>query len=689
MKKKAIERVPYIPAVRANRSYAYTASVVVTDISGAEHLLIDIYTNTKNGRKRPKVRLAYTRTDWGIYRPVTGKWSAGSCYSTDYSNEVWHGDDDNRQVKTFIHTDDESLIKRWTGFSNTYTDWVRALRSFEDNIRWNRQKNRYKNRQDRLAARQADTPPLPEDLEEWCKRRLFDGEHFLYYKRHGRYADVCCSACGQVTTVCTKRSESYESQFERFALPKQNECGICPNCKRIGKWKALGKTRNAYGLTRHAYIGQQFREQGAVIRYIEAETIYNIDVVLEDSREVMTGASESLRVTEIARSYIEPGRNIQRDYHKYNPYTGTTFWEDCNLAGMNNITLSDGLVYSGTWAELDKTCLKYSAAKEYAIYRKSCNLMEYAERYMRYKQLEFLTKAGFTHIVDELVKCRLGHVADADATNPADFLGINPERVKMLQEEKGDIQLLKALQREKRKGEHWNTEELELYRLFIYSPDLDTMLTRMSIIKLKHYLEKQTGVSIGAGMCGHASALVSQTYRTYTDYLGMRQQTGYALTDSIILFPKNLKQEHDKLVLEINKAKAEKREQEVNERFPDIKKHYRRIRRMYYYETDEYIIRPARSAAEIVQEGRILHHCVGGDTYLDRHNKGKSYILFLRPKGGQDTPYVTIEIKDNAIQQWYGAYDKKPDKDNIDALLNGYVHHLIGDDIQNRLMVTA
>lgn len=80
---------------------------------------------------------------------------------------------------------------------------------------------------------------------------------------------------------------------------------------------------------------------------------------------------------------------------------------------------------------------------------------------------------------------------------------------------------------------------------------------------------------------------------------------------------------------------------------------------------------------------------MGGDTYLDRHNKGKSYILFLRPKGGQDTPYVTIEIKDNAIQQWYGAYDKKPDKDNIDALLDGYVHHLIGDDIQNRLMVTA
>lgn len=686
MKKKAIERVPYIPAVRANRSYAYTASVVVTDISGVEHLLIDIYTNTKDGRKRPKVRLAYTRTDWGIYRPVTGEWSAGSCYSADYSEEVWHEDDEPRLAKTFIPTDGENLIKHWTEYSDPYEDWVQALRSFEDKIKWNRWKKRYKNKQDRLDARQADTPPLPKDLEDWAERRLFSS-HFLYYKRHGRYADVCCSACGQVTTVCTKRSESYEGQFENVIHPWHGTAGICPRCHKSGEWMAQGKTKGVYGITKYAYIGQRYRGDGAVIRMIEVQKMITLDITLEGDKELMTGAHESLRFDEMVREYIEPGKKPQRDFHKYNYWTQRDFWDDCNLSGIANITLHDGLVYDKTWNELADSCLRYSAAKEY-MQGKVGNLIDYVERYMQYKQLEFLTKAGFTHIVDELVSCRLGHIADANATNPADFLGINPERVKLLQSEHGDLTLLKALQREKRKGEHWNSEELELYRLFIYFPDLDTTLGRMSMIKLKHYLEKQTGISIGTGMCGHASALVSQTYRTYADYLCMRQQMGYDLTDSIILFPKNLKQEHDKLVLEVNKAKAEKREQEVNERFPDIKKHYRRIRRMYYYETDEYIIRPARSAAEIVQEGRILHHCVGGDTYLDRHNTGKSYILFLRPKGGQDTPYITIEIKDDVIQQWYGAYDKKPDKDNIDALLDGYVKHLKGNDI-NRLMVTA
>lgn len=676
MKKRAIESIPFVPAIRARKNNAYTASVQITDIKGTEHLLVDIYENTKQGRETPKLRLAYTKTDWGVWYPETGVWSGRSIHDSDYNREIWKEPFEGRNTLTFIRPDDAHLIREWT--EQKHESWDTALRALENSITFDRQRKRYENRQARLAARQADTPPLPEDIEDWCKRRLFDGEHFLYYKRHGRYADVCCSVCGQVTTVCTKRSEVYESQFERIVTPRQNERGTCPNCSTPGKWKALGKTKNAYGLTRHAYIGQQFRQQGAVIRYIEAEAIYNVDVVLEDSREVMTGASESLRVTEIARSYIEPDKKIQRDYNKYNPYTGTTFWDDCNLGGMNNITLGDGLVYFGTWEELDKTCLKYSATKEYAFHRKSCNLMEYAERYMQYKQLEFLTKAGFTHIVDELVSCRLGHVANANATDPADFLGINPERVKLLQSERGDVTLLKALQMEKRRGEHWNSEELELYRLFIYFPDLETTLRRMSIIKLKHYLEKQTGVEVGAGMCGRASTLVSQTYRTYTDYLGMRQQMKYDLTDSIILFPKNLRQEHDKLVLEVNKAKADKRKQEVNDRFPDIKKHYRRIRNRYYFENDEYIIRPARSAAEIVDEGRILHHCVGGDSYLTKHNADKSYILFLRFKKNQDAPYITIEIDDTKILQWYGAYDKKPDKENIDNLLKEYVACLRG-----------
>lgn len=674
MKKRAIESIPFVPAIRARKNNAYTASVQITDIKGTEHLLVDIYENTKQGRETPKLRLAYTKTDWGVWYPETGVWSGRSIHDSDYNREIRKEPFEDRNTLTFIRPDDAHLIREWT--EQKHESWDTALRALENSITFYRRRKRYENRQARLADRQAHTPPLPDDLKAWAEHRLFPDTHYLYYKRHGRYADICCSACGQVSTVCTKRSESYEGQFERIVYPKSGTAGICPHCHISGEWKAQGKTKGVYGITKYVYIGQRYKDDGAVIRLVEIEKMITLDTMLEGDKELMTGAHESLRLDEMVREYIEPGKKLQRDFHKYNCWTRSAFWDDCNLSGIANITLHDGLVYDKTWDELANTCLRYSAAKEY-MQGKVGNLINYAERYMQYKQLEILVKTGFTKVVDELVNYHCGWISDENATNLADFLGIYPERAKLLQSEQGDTELLRVLQRERIAQAHYSDEELEAYRIF-QNYNLSTLLEHMSIIKLKHYIEKITGVDIGARMCTNAHAWVMQQLRRYGDYIYMRQQLGYDLTNTIYLFPKDLKAEHDKLVLEVNKVEADKRKQEVNDRFPDIKKHYRRIRNRYYYENDEYIIRPARSAAEIVDEGRTLHHCVGGDSYLTKHNTGKSYILFLRFKIDEDAPYVTIEIDGTKILQWYGAYDKKPDKENIDNLLKEYVACLKG-----------
>lgn len=98
------------------------------------------------------------------------------------------------------------------------------------------------------------------------------------------------------------------------------------------------------------------------------------------------------------------------------------------------------------------------------------------------------------------------------------------------------------------------------------------------------------------------------------------------------------------MVMETNKEEMDKHLKEVAERYPEIRHVYRGLRNKYLYEDDKYIIRPARSAEEIVMEGRLLHHCVGGDTYLNKHNTGKTYILMLRFKAEPDIPYITVEI---------------------------------------------
>ena len=171
-------------------------------------------------------------------------------------------------------------------------------------------------------------------------------------------------------------------------------------------------------------------------------------------------------------------------------------------------------------------------------------------------------------------------------------------------------------------------------------------------------------------------ARIKHTATTYFDYLSMRTQLGYDMSNTVYQRPRNLEVAHNKMMAEIDKKQVDRRMLEVAERYPLIRKNYRKLRKRYFFEDENFIIRPARSAEEIVQEGRILHHCVGGDSYLNKHNDQKSIILFLRFKEEQETPYITVEIEGERIVQWYGAHDRKPDEKNMQKWLDAYVTRL-------------
>ena len=89
------------------------------------------------------------------------------------------------------------------------------------------------------------------------------------------------------------------------------------------------------------------------------------------------------------------------------------------------------------------------------------------------------------------------------------------------------------------------------------------------------------------------------------------------------------------------------------------------------------MIRPAKNALEIADEGRELHHCVGtGSHYYEKHCKGESFILFLRRAEAPEIPFATIEISGNKILQWYEAYDEKPDEEILQPWLDKYTKQL-------------
>ena len=693
MKKKEIEKIPFAGGTKAEKRYLNTISAFIQEIKEERHLFVEVYENRKGKRQIPWIRMVFTEKDWGFYYSESGIWSAAGLEKEKRKIQYTFAAKTNKAYITETEIDRIWSFNSCKWLDKKFHSWMDVLESLINDIRSERTQKRSANRKLRLDERIQNTPPLPTDLQEWAGRNLFSDEHFLYYKRHGRYADIACSACGHVTTMAIKRGESFESQFETVIDPPVNNSpGTCPYCKALGTYKAQGKTKGVYGKGKYCFVAQPYKTNGAVIRYVEIEKIYRLDTMAEERREIMLEAKESYITTEIARSYLEEGKRPQTDYYKYSSYTGE-FWDDCNLYGMNSIRISEAKVYEKSYEWLKGTFLQYSGAKEYSRFEPIYNLTGYLQKYVQWSQIEMLSKMGLHKIVRAMISGYSGIVLDQNATHPEDFLRIRKERIQNLIAVEGNAGYLKIWQMERRKDLHLSEKEtIFLAESSMYESDIIEVLKYTTVTKFMHKIEKYAGIDIPDSfieqqLCGHAAGVLRVTCSLYIDYLHMRIQREYDLTNQIYLFPRDLQAAHDRMVLETNQEKIEKRNREVSERYPNIRKNYRKLRNRYFFEDEVYLIRPARSAEEIVTEGRTLHHCVGGDNYLDKHDTGESTILFLRLKKQPETPYITVEIRRNTILQWYGSRDTKPDQINIEKWLKKYIGVL--KEKQEILAVTA
>lgn len=665
MKKKAISQIPYIttekaPTRRPKKKYDYIAVVFERNIANEAHLFVEIYENEKAKLKTPVYRYVYTKKDWCKFDTVKRTWHRTKIhnYINTGSSPSW----EKHNETTFISSESIEKVKKFTSIKcHSEEKWWRYLEKLEDNIehqKWRRNRER---RQERLEERCNIVPDLPEGFGQWCEESLFKDNNFLYYKRKGRYATFTCSRCGKTYSCAIKKGESFEAQVERTVEVPQNGNGSeCDKCGAIGVYKTAGRAKNVYRMRKQCYVGQR-TERGFVIRYIEPEKIFRL------------GEKEEFIYREITRTFLEEGKKVITDYNLYNNWIGEDEWHDHNIGGMGvQIRLNAAEVFPETIEQLKGTFLQYTGIEEYMKTSKKIKFAKYMELYTKMPCLEMFSKMGLSEIVNGLLE-GVGIFIYQNEVKPDKIFGINKDKVKVLVREHGELEILKVFQFEKILQQNWSYEQCKaLVNLRPNWKQLQIALEHMTMKKLMNRIEKYAECSVNA-FCGMALGKLRHTVITYLDYLSMRQKLGYDLDNAIIQYPKDLEDGHRKMTIEINKKQLDKRIEEVESKFPLIRKRYKELNKMYAYEYEEYIIRPAKSAEEIVIEGRMLHHCVGGDTYLQRHNDGESAILFLRKKDEPDKQYITLEIRENRISQWYGAYDKKPDKEKIDKWLDDWM----------------
>ena len=694
MRKKEIEKIPYLGLKKINRKkdVKYIGVTAVKIVGNKKHLFLEVYKNKKESKMVPVVRIILTEKEFWNYFPKTEQWTRQKVEKDGgYGNYIWGEKavtwEQMEKENVLQSTEDLEKIKKFCKIKiPVYYEarWWQYIYKHEDDLataaRIDREHRKFVRRQEALKDRMAHTAKLPKKrILEYADRIYFHNKHHLYYKKYGSWTKIACSKCGGVTDARWRDGISYESQFQKHTEePREGKSGKCPMCGAVGTYKCQGKIKGEYSKKIHLFLGQRYKEDGAVLRYVEIEKAWTLGFIEGNDGPEMYNAAEELSGVEVARAYFEPGKKVQIDYHKHDLYRNEDVWDDCNLYGLANIDIKAAPIMSETYEELKNTIFRYSGLKEYADKEGKVNPIDYLERYQQIPQLEILSKIGLTEIVRRITRGECGVIEDQNAKRLDDFLGIQRERTDQLIRTGGNGKLLDAMKTEKRLDQHWTEKQVEqMAETGLRTDSAGIALRYMTVQKMLNRIAKYAGCEYGT-KCSTVIERIRRTAITYTDYLRMREERGYDLHNSVYQQPRELQAAHDQMVAEINQEKVEKRLKEVKEKYPGIREQYRKLRKDFFYEDDTYLIRPARSAEEIVTEGRILHHCVGGNNYLEKYNEGRSYILMLRFRENPETPYITVEIgtESKKILQWYGEHDKKPDEQHMSKWLQEYLQKL-------------
>lgn len=502
-------------------------------------------------------------------------------------------------------------------------------------------------------------PRIPEKFRTWAEKQFNDRRTFFYTRKKGKLV-IECAHCG-------KKHEVEDTPEREEMLSERDTSYIkCPKCRTCGYLISKKNRRNPICHDIDLWYGQKLPNGGWILRFFRP-----ILSAVPDKEKPY----EVFELAERMRLYFPVGmrKKLYKEfYHPWGQYGGQWNSTYCfSTMGYTDNSPTCGFIHPDTWKNMKKTVMAYSMTQEALVndrIGRYFTIADWQQAYINNKWFEALFKAGLTEIIWKKMYYGLGMRLNPKAKTPWDYLKIEKRRFKDLVQQKPEDQVdaLKIYRMEKITGNLGEYAQ-DLIEYALPEEDLKKLLSYSSAIKIVNYIRKQA--KKGNTLAGRV--------REWRDYLDMKEALGYDMTDLIILFPKNLKAAHDKAVIEKDERAAETRKVEVEERFKEIRTRFKGADKVYHYESGALVIRPAMSASEIVDEGRLLHHCVGGDGYLRSHAERRKIICLLRIKKNPEEPYITVELNPQGkIEQWYGIHDSKPDEKKIDRWLGRYVKSL-------------
>lgn len=602
-----------------------------------------------------------------IYREVycsTGR------FNYDYENQkadtkiYWNNP--KRRMLEEAYTTDQTVatVKKYAKLIDTkyYSeDAVDMLESIElkvDSMSNLRKKQRENDEKEKLFEL---LPEEPRILQMRIESKVNQG-NIIYYKRHGIYADYHCCQCGEDYMLRTEPYEGIEPILT-YPKPERLKAFECPKCGDSALLYPMGHAKCTYqNFTTFLY---QVAADGTLIT-----RMYDVFVTRtpEGARNVET--------TEYERVFMRPG--YCREYYRYN--SEYKWRKDKNAAFSNVIDLIEvnyDCIKDSQMKYLPQDMYKTIYSTPERIERKYLARYKTVESFARCPQLETLFKNDFRNICKRIIWQRGStNKVNKHVKELHEILRMTRTQLKYLKESgKTETIGLQELETFRQIADKYRIKEQNydmLFKMYMSSSQttLEYLLRFQSITKLWNIAHKYLEDD-------HFENL-RQVLTEYKDYLREREDNGDDLSNTVYLKPRNLYETYTRIRLEAEQRKNEKYITEMQQKYSNIKSRSKKIPKKYTFTHEGLIIRPALDAKEIVLEGRMLHHCVGSDNqhYLKDFNEGKGWIMVIRDIKEPDTPYITVELKNDKIMQWYGEHDTKPDKEIIEEFLKEYKKHI-------------
>lgn len=596
------------------------------------------------------------------------------CYSWEKENGLWMPSLITIMKKDTWKTWDGSkwgkryIIPRYAYGGIIYDNHLDAeifgkdIETLQDEARWKRAKRESERREVIIKGITSRMKKIPAKIQKWMHRNL---KHYIIFEAGSREG------------YCTDCAAHVHFEYDR---PKNRKYIRCPNCGHIYEARTY-KTVPKY--TQRPFFWVQPCKGGYLLRclIVERKNPWSIDSFPEETTEellcgsVINGEEHWIEKRYFFNYYIKN----DRDTWELNGCSGATknylspfFFQHTQEARRKRDTRDYEfycpITYGHTETWIKETGSKINYILPYLeedistwsgwkfIKRDGC--------FETYPQIEGLYKNGFEELAESLAHSAGCHnykaLTNRKASELHKFLKIKKETFRILQNDFdkgevtwGDIRVIQALEKtDCRREDFKNIVGGRRYNTYNLMQVIDTAKElHVGFTKLHKYIKDQK------------KNVKYNQEQFYHDYIEMCKSCGVDLTDDFNLYPRNLKKSHDAVLKIKQECEQRQRLKAAEKRDESFRKAVgAKLEKRFTLENDDFIIRPALSASEIVFEGQQQHNCVGSAGYIEKMMKHECMILFLRMKDTPNTPYYTVETDmEGKVRQAYAAYNKHDD----------------------------